>query len=278
MFKIMKWTGLTFGGLIGLTLVAGLALYPLGLNKLNQTYPNIAAERVTVPTSAEAVARGRHLAVIWACTTCHGADLSGSLITKDPVTGAVPIIGAIPAANLTSGKGGIGKSYADTDWVRAIRHGIRPDHRSEIFMYAYYSTMSDHDLGDLISYLKQVPAVDAEYPAVNYGPIIPIAPVVGLLTPAADVIDHGAPRPTEPLPGATIGYGRYLSVLCTRCHSNSVGRTLTKWTQAEFVRTLQTGVLPNGKPLGPTMSSKALSEMTVSELGALWLYFTQAKP
>ena len=61
-----------------------------------------------------------------------------------------PFLGTIPASNLTSGKGGIAKSYSDADWIRAIRHGVKPDSRVEILMYDY-STMSDRDLGALIA-------------------------------------------------------------------------------------------------------------------------------
>jgi len=143
----MKWTVIVFGGLIGLVLVAGAALYPSGVKKLSQTYADIPVETVTIPSDPEAVARGKHVAIIWGCTKCHGEDLSGSLLTNDA------ILGKIPAANLTAGKGGIGGSYSDTDWVRAIRHGVKPDGRGEAFMNNY-STLSDRDLGELIAGLS----------------------------------------------------------------------------------------------------------------------------
>ena len=79
------------GGLIGLTLLAGLALYPIGMRKLTRTYPNIVVETVNIPTGADAVARGKHIAIIWACTKCHGEDLSGALITDDPISGDLQV-------------------------------------------------------------------------------------------------------------------------------------------------------------------------------------------
>lgn len=121
----------------------------------------------------EAIARGRHVSVIWACTKCHGKYLSGRLLTNDPIEGTIPTYGSIPAPNLTSGNGGIGRSYTETDWVRAIRHGVMPEGRGE-FLMIDYSTMSDQDLGDLIAYLKQIPPVDANYPEMDYGPIVPV--------------------------------------------------------------------------------------------------------
>jgi len=124
----------------------------------------------------------------------------------------------------------------------------------------------------LIAYLKQIPPVDSDYPAIRFGPIVPIAPAVGLLMPAAELIAHGAPRPADPVPGATIEYGKYLYALCTECHGTSLARKLGKWNQEDFIRALRTGVLPNGKHLSPAMSSKTFGEMSDVELAALWLY------
>jgi len=189
----------------------------------------------------------------------------------------VPLGGTISASNLTSGTGGVAPSYTDADWVRAIRHGVMPDGSVEVFMFDY-STMSDQDLGDLIAYLKQVPPVDASYPEIRYGSVIPLVSNIGLLMPAAERIDHGVAHLADPTPDATDEYGRYLSVICTACHGNSIGNSVRIWKQEEFIHTFQTGVLSDGKPFGPTMSSETFRELTDVELEALWLYFTSSKP
>lgn len=271
MVKVMKWTGIALGGLIGLLLLAGVALYPVGAKTLSRTYPDIKVETVNIRTDADAVARGRHIAIVWECTKCHGEDLSGTLLSNDP------FLGTIPSSNLTSGKGGIGESYADADWIRAIRHGVMPDSGVEVFMYNY-STMSDQDLGDLIAYLKQIPPVDTVHPEMYLGPIVPLAPAVGLFTPAAEVIDHHAPRPADPVPGATVEYGKYMFAICSQCHSTNLATKLEKWSQADFVRAVRTGFLPNGRQLSQAMSSKTFSELNDTELAALWLYFRNTKP
>jgi len=276
MKKILKWIGIFFGGLIILSTLSGLVLYGIGMKKLTQSYPDIPVETIRIPIDSDAIARGRHVAIIWACTRCHGEDLSGQVITNDPMSGIVPILGTIIASNLTSGNGGIATSYTDTDWVRAIRHGVMPDGQVEVLMYDY-STMSDQDLCDLIAYLKQLPPVDTNYPEVRYGPLIPMVSAVGLFTPAAEQIDHGGLRPANPMPGATVEYGRYLSAICTSCHGHGVGNMVNKWKQEEFINTFSTGVLSNGNQFGPTMSSETFLEMDDKELDALWLYFTNGK-
>jgi cytochrome c553 len=255
-----------------LPVLAGLVLYPIGMKKLHQTYPNLTVETLTIPTDAQAVARGRHIATIWACTRCHDDNLGGSLITQDPIEGYVPLFGTIPAANLTSGKGGIAQSYTDADWVRAIRHGVKPNGHSEIFMYDD-STMSDRDLGDLLAYLKQLPPVDSAQPALRYGPLLPILPALGLFTPAAETIDHNAPHPAAAVAGATKEYGKYLSALCAGCHdAGMVGPVRGKYAQADLPRAIRTGVLPNGTPIGRAMPPSIFGAMTDTELTALWLY------
>jgi len=278
MKKFFKWTGIVLGGLVVLTFMAGLILYPIGMKSLTKVYSNVTVETLNIPTDADAIARGEHVSVIWACTKCHGEDLSGRLLTNDPIDGLIPTFAAIPASNLTSGDGGIGQSYTDTDWVRAIRHGIKPNNQAVIYMYV--STISDQDLGDLIAYLKQIPPVDTDFPAISYGPFLPIAPALGIYTPVAELIDHNAPRLTDPAPGETVEYGRYLSSICAQCHGNGMANAMNSknWRQEDFVRTFNTGVLPDGRQLGPTMSSETFNEMNDTELAALWLYFTSVKP
>ena len=42
--------------------------------------------------------------------------------------------GTLAAPNLTRGAGGLGSTFTDTDWVRAIRHGIHRDGTSLLIM------------------------------------------------------------------------------------------------------------------------------------------------
>ena len=216
MKKYIKWMGIVIGGLISLILLTSFVLYSIGKKKLTRSYSNIGIESVRIPTDADAILRGKHISVIWACTKCHGEDLSGKLFREDPIGETIETFGAIPASNLTSGIGGIGKFYTDIDWIRAIRHGIRPNNKPEIFMNV--TAISDQDLGDLIAYLRQIPPIDRDLSSIKYGPIIPIASALGIFPPVAGLIDHSSLHPTEPAPGATIEYGRYLSAICSECH------------------------------------------------------------
>jgi hypothetical protein len=63
--KIAKRVGLGLGGLIILVVVAVFALNLVGTSRI-QNGPEVAVQAVTVPTDAEALARGEHLAALWA--------------------------------------------------------------------------------------------------------------------------------------------------------------------------------------------------------------------
>ena len=72
MRKVLKWTGIGVGGLVGLLIVLIVVLTVLGnILRVNKTY-DIEVAAVEVPTDAESIARGRHIAVSYAlCVECH---------------------------------------------------------------------------------------------------------------------------------------------------------------------------------------------------------------
>ena len=65
------------------------------------------------------------------------------------------------AANLTRGRGGIGATYSDEDWVRVLLHGVRKDGRSVVFMPSHDFRFTRRDMGDIIAYFRSVPPVEA---------------------------------------------------------------------------------------------------------------------
>lgn len=271
-----------FLGILAVMLVAIGSIYFSVDTKLNQTY-TIPVEGFEVPSDPESIARGQHLVKALAgCEDCHGTDLGGMIFFDDPLSGR------IASKNLTSGKGGIGSSYTNADWVRAIRHGVGSDGKPllEIPSNIYYN-ISDSDLAAMIAYLKSIPPVDNDLPADSVGPL---TRVFILLEPSllpAQVIDHQAPRPASPVPAVSSEYGRYLAVACTVCHGEGLsgglgagaglnltsGGELGTWTEEDFINTLHTGTTPSGKLLNPDlMPWGRIGQLTDDELRAIWLY------
>jgi cytochrome c553 len=95
-------------------------------------------------------AYGSYLATIAGCGGCHGPGLAGG-----PVPGAPP--GARAAANLTPS--GLG-TWSETDFVRALRTGRRPDGSAidPSMPWPYFAQMSDLELGAIWQFLSSVPA------------------------------------------------------------------------------------------------------------------------
>ena len=269
-------------GIVAVVLVAIGSIYFVVDSKLNQTY-TIPIEGFEIPTDPDSIARGEHLVKALAgCEDCHGDDLGGMLFFDDPLSGR------IASKNLTSGRGGIGSTYSDADWIRAIRHGIGADGKPlvEIPSNIYYN-ISDADLAAMIAYLKSVPPVDNELPADSVGPLTRVFILVEPSLLPAQVINHQGTRPPSPAPGISLEYGRYLAVACTVCHGENLsgglgagaglnltlGGDLANWTEEDFIQTLRTGYTPSGKLLdAELMPWGRIGLLSDDEIKAIWLY------
>jgi mono/diheme cytochrome c family protein len=281
----MRWLGVGLAGLVGLILLSLATLYTITEAKLNKIY-DVQVEAIPIPSDPAAVERGRHLVTtLGFCTECHGQNYGGQVFDDGWFVGRIGI------KNLTSGRGGIGGEFTDTDWVRALRHGVGTNGASLIDMPSnYYYNLSDADLRAVIAYLKSLPPVDNDIPETTLGPLARwyILQEPSLLP--AEVIDHTRPHPPVPQPGATVEYGHYLvSFSCVFCHrENLAGEpgqaggavpnltpagNLAHWTEDEFVHTLRTGVTPEGRKLDPVMMPwNYVGQLTNDELKAIWLY------
>jgi len=285
--KILKWIGIILGGLILLIALAAGGMIASSTSRFNKTYA-IQAEPLTIPTDEASLAIGKHWAEIH-CRACHGEDLGGNTEFFDD-----PSLGYVDAPNLTSGKGGIGGTYTDADWVRAIRHGVKSDGTSVFIMPSndfYY--LSDADLAGIIAYMKAVPPVDREIREPNLKPFAKILYALGAFGNLlyAETIQHEV-RPPAPAVGVTIEYGEYLANAhgCKSCHGEALsgdqptepgaplapnltpGGELAVWTEVDFMNTLRTGVTPSGHELSASMPWQGLGKMTDDELKAVWMY------
>ncbi|MBP8251656.1 MAG: c-type cytochrome [Herpetosiphon sp.] len=291
MRKLLKVVGWMVGVLAVLILVAGLGIYFISQSGINKTYAvNPAA--VSIPTDPASIAEGERIATFRGCRDCHGANLAGKVF----IDGG---LGHVTGANLTSGKGGIGATFSDADWVRAIRHGIGADGKALWIMpSSEYNTLSDSDLGKIIAYIKQVPPVDTNYEQntlTMLGRALYVFGQVPLLN--AEKINHDAQR-VDPSPAVTAEYGKYLASSCTGCHGqNYAGQKipgsadtdplaanltpagdLKSWTADQFITMMRTGKTPEGKQIDPQyMPWTAFGKMTDDELKALFM-FLQSLP
>jgi len=297
MKRALKWAGIGLGGLLGVLLLATAAVYGITEYRLQKTY-DVTPAAVAFLNDQATIEKGKHIATTRGCVDCHTANLAGKVFVD------APPFGRLFAANLTGGRGGAGARYrSDTDWVRAIRHGIRPDGKPLLFMPSHeFNVLDDKDLGALIAYLKSVPPVDNVAPKENMvGPIGRVLFLKGdLPLVPAELIDHTAPRNVAPPAGPTAAYGAYLATGCTGCHGAGFSggpipgappefppaanltpdpaTGLGKWTEQDFFTALRTGRRPDGRQLREEMPWKLTAQMTDDEIRAMWLHLRSLAP
>ncbi|MEO8138771.1 MAG: cytochrome c [Gemmatimonadota bacterium] len=285
--KVTRWLLRGLALLLVVALAAVTTVYAVSSSRLARRLA-IPDEAITIPTDSASIARGAHLAsAIGKCTDCHTENLRGQVMDMGP-------FGVLAARNLTSGKGGTA-GWSDADWIRAIRHGVRPDSSVLVFMPSMLGArLNAGDLAAIIAYVRSLPPVDNELPASRMGPIgrmlITLKP--GRLIPALG-IDHSAPPPPAIPPGPTAEYGRYLTVVggCVYCHGDDLrggikegppgtpasadltpAGPMAKWSAAEFTTALRTGGRPDGTVIDPFMPWRLTRLMTDEEIAAVWAY------
>jgi mono/diheme cytochrome c family protein len=316
MKRFLKWVGIVLGGLVGLLILSLIVVYSKTQARLTRVY-DLPEEMVSIPTDPASIDYGKHIFRFRGCEACHSSgeylDLAepgpaATLHLRSPsqdvphMEGHVylddPAIGKVIASNLTSGKGGVGRSYKDEDWIHAIRHGVRPDRTPLLFMPSTeFYFLNDKDLGAVIAYIKSAPAIDHEQPRSSLsltGRVIMVVLPTFTFIPA-ELIPHNAPRPESPEPGVTAEYGEYLTQSCKVCHGRTMsggsipgfpsswppvlnltfgeGSSLPTWTEEGFMNTIRTGITPDGRELrGKYMPWRSYKYMDDQELKAVWAY------
>ena len=283
--SIMKWLGRVVAlVLVVCVLVVGL-VYVSSERKLRKKYdPSVDSFRI--PTDSASIARGEHLVRnVIDCTICHGDDLGGAVYSSSAA------IGTVAGPNLTRGRGG--KDYTDTDYIRAIRRGVKRDSTSLMVMPSeVFTHLTQADLGAVVAFLKKTPPVDREVPKSGFGPVGRALFAAGKMNIlVAGKTPHLTPVESVPI-DTTPAYGKYIADIsgCHGCHgyglsggrvagppglppaSNLTPTGIGKWTEADLVRALREGKRPDGTVLNEFMPWKVFRGMTDAEIHAIWSY------
>jgi hypothetical protein len=296
MKSTLRWIGIVFAILIGIIVIANLALFALGESRLKRVYTT-PEESLTIPNDSDSIAEGKRIFQYRGCEACHGEQLEGLVYLDNPA------IGQVITPNLTTGKGGIGTQRTDEDLLRSIRHGVRPDGTPLLFMPStefYY--LSNEDLGKAIAYIRSVPAVDNEMAPSRLSAtgriVMNVAQEITFLP--AELIPHDAPRPLPPEPGITPEYGEYLSYSCKVCHGLTLsggeipgfppewpsapnlttgrGSRLPTWGEDGFIEIIRTGQ-KHGRSINSNyMPWESYRHMTDDELRAVYIYLQSLPP
>jgi mono/diheme cytochrome c family protein len=286
LIRILKGTGIALLS-IGVLLagVYGYMYYQVQ-TRINQKYV-VQTPVLNIRYDSAQLTYGERLAIVKGCRDCHGDDMGGKVFVDDPG------LGLLIGKNLTKGKGGLPNDYSTEDWVLALKHGIRRDGKTLLFMPSYeFTHLSEEDMSAIIAYAQSLKPVDRELPDHNLKPLSYIlASLDKLPLIVAEKIDHSTELIKQVKSEVSVDFGKYLSTSCTGCHrpnmkggdpiapgfpvvpdvttSGNVG----KWTEDQFITVLRTGKTPEGKEIDPkNMPWPMTAAYTDTELKALYAY------
>jgi mono/diheme cytochrome c family protein len=221
------------------------------------------------------------------CVGCHGETLGGGVIVD------LPIVGHWVAPNLTLGSGGVTSGFSAHDWDLAVRHGIRHTGQTSSMPCNDFVGLADHDLSDVIAYVRSRPPVDRLMGPVKFGPVFTFLVALDPSALPAYSIDHLKAHPVEPpKEEVSADLGEYIVQNCRGCHNaklsggklqgdpnmpivanitpDSTG--LKAWSEADFMRALREGKRPDGRMLSNKMPWPLYQNMNDVELKSIWTY------
>ncbi|HEX9160735.1 MAG TPA: c-type cytochrome [Thermoanaerobaculia bacterium] len=258
---------------------------------------------LTAAAGDTSVARGEYIVRnVAVCGGCHAANPKQDI--DGPLSGGMEFrswrIGVARASNLTpDADTGLGP-WTEAEIVRALRNGVRKDGGllAPVMPYDWLHEMSDADALAVARYLKSLPPVRnavRQEPSIAFklGKLFLLRPVEGTTASA-------------PARAATAEYGGYLAEhvgLCGECHTPRAGlqeksdksrlfagaivadfpanpSNLTpdmttgigKWSEADFIKTIRTGVNPAGLKVHPFMPWQENRRMTDDDLSAIYRF------
>lgn len=173
---------------------------------------DIKVQAVAIPTDALSLERGKYLYASRGCADCHGANGAGRAFIDD---GSMKVAGP----NISTGLGNVVAAYAPQDWVRTLRHGVKPNGQPVFIMPSEdYNRLTDADVGALIAFVKQLPPANGGAAVVQLPLPVKVLYGFGAIPDAAEKINHALP-PAQPVAaGVTTEHGAYVANMCIGCH------------------------------------------------------------
>jgi mono/diheme cytochrome c family protein len=258
----------------------------LGERRMNRQIA-VDVQAVPIPTDVQAIERGRYLYASRGCAECHGADGAGRRFVD---------AGSVRLAGPAIARGSVTQGYQVVDWVRTIRHGVKPDGRPlRVMPSEDYNRFTDADVGAIIAYAQSLAPVSPRAAEI----VLPLPARVlygyGAVPEAAEHIDHRAPPQTPVAEGVSVEHGKYVANLCLGCHGANLegGKrpgTPPDWPPAArlvagpgnvmadryadagaFVTMLKTGKRPDGSTIA-VMPFETLRELSDTDARAMHVY------
>ncbi len=288
MNRWVKMTSVTLGVLAAGALAVGVTGKVLGERKLVRIIQVDVAPFI-MPHKASSLEQGRYLFSTRGCADCHGANGAGREIIR---SGAMLVVS--PA--IAPGENSVTAGYTATDWVRTLRHGVKPDGRPVMIMPSEdYNRLTNDDVAALISYVRRLPAVEGKQAVVQLPTMVKIMYGLGYVKDASEMINHKLP-PQEPVAASvSLEHGKYVANSCIGCHGAHLsggripgsppewpapanltpgdGSVMPRYASADvFMEMLRSGKRPDGSAISTVMPFNSLKEMNETDMRALHAY------
>lgn len=212
---------------------------------------------VPIPTDADAIAHGRHIAETRGCAGCHGERLEGAVFVEGD--GGFRAV----APSLTK----LAHEHSPAVLERAIRHGIGHDGRALYSMPSYnFVRMTDQDIASLIGYLRSLPVEAASLPPGTLGWKIRWDIATGQDATIPPFIPKVPPLRWQSHADPAVRRGEYLAMTaCNECHGFGLRgddpwapadqrapdlAIVASYDRAGFVRLMRTGKAAGNREVG----------------------------
>jgi mono/diheme cytochrome c family protein len=292
-----KWMKRTSIGLVTLALVGVATVVggkAAGERKLVRKIALDVAP-VDVRSDPAQIEQGRYLFSTRGCADCHGAGGGGKTVMKE---GKMLVI----SPNITAGANSVTTAYKVEDWVRTVRHGVKPNGNPIMIMPSEdYNRLTDDDVAAVIAYVRQLPPAAGAEPVIQLPTAVKVLYAFGLVKDAAEKINHALPPSVPVAPAVSVEHGAYVANTCMGCHGARLsggkipgapptwpatanltpgkGSIMPRYPTADvFMATLRSGHRPDGTPISPVMPFNSLKQMTDTDLLALYSYLKTLPP
>ena len=280
-------------GIAALALLAGAAFGGavwLGERKMQRT---VDVRVVPVPFTKDpaALRLGKYLFESRGCGECHGMDGRGRVLIDNP-NGLF-----VRTPSVAPGPGSPVAAYGESDWVRAIRHGVDPKGRALLIMPSEdYNRMNDGDFAALVAYTRSLPAGPGEAATVRFPAFLKALYAAGAMHDAAEKIDHRLPPAAAVPVAASVEHGSYVANMCMGCHgpgyaggkipgappewppaSNLTpgeGSAMARYdTWEKLAAMMRSGKRPDGSAVSKVMPFATLANLNDTDVQAMHAFF-----
>ena len=290
-----RWIKWSLGG-VGMVVVLAAAAVLLGqqLGERRRTRTiEVAVRPVAYATDAQALERGKYLYESRGCAECHGANGGG----RDFVNDGKGVHLAGP--NITAG--GRTAGYKPEDWVRTIRHGVKPGGHPVLVMPSEdYNRLTDADVAAIVAHVRSLPPIKGGEAVIEFPPQVWVLYGYGVIPDAASRIDHSVP-PAQPVPAAVDAqHGAYVANMCIGCHGQHLsggpipggppdwppaanltpgeGSALTRYADVnQFAKMLRSGKRSDGTAI-QVMPFESLGKLNDVDVQALYEFLRTVPP